>query len=100
MDEGDVYPVGAAAGVLPYQLVELQVVLDPIEPFLAPLQVATDTEVSRLAFRVLRVIHTSYGSVQLFAAESAGYGYRLIHCLAERLEHITGQIHQCDDLLR
>ena len=100
MDEGDVYPVGAAAGVFPDELVELQVVLDPIEPLLATLQVATDAEVCRLAFRVLRVIHTSYGSVQLFAAESAGYGYRLIHRFAQRFEHITGEIDQCDDLLR
>ena len=53
MDEGDVYPVGAAAGVFPYQLVELQAVLDIIEPLLAPLQVSTDAEICGLALHML-----------------------------------------------
>ena len=99
MHEGDVYPVRAVAGVLPDELIKVQVGLDVIEPPLALLHVATDAEVCRLPSHVLRVRDTTDGTVELFAAEAAGYGYRFVHRLAERFEHITGQIDQRDDLL-
>ena len=100
MYEGDVYPIGAIAGMLPDELVVFQVSLDVVEPTLALLNVATDAEVCRLPSHVLRVRHTTDGTVELFATKSAGYGYRFIHCLAERFEDVARQIDQCDDLLR
>ena len=93
------YPIRAVSGVLPYQLIERQVCLDVVEPPLALLQVATDAEVCGLPSHVLRVRHTADGTVELFTAEAAGDGYRLIHCLAERFKDVTGQIDQRDDLL-
>ena len=99
MHEGDVYPVGAVLTMFPDELIERQVGLDVVEPPLALLHVATDAEVCGLPSHVLRVRHTADGTVELFAAEAAGYGYLLIHCLAERFEDVTGQIDQRDDLL-
>ena len=86
--------------MLPYQLVKWQVGLDVVEPLAALLHISTDAEVCGLPSHVLRVRHTADGTVQPFAAEAAGYGYRLIHCLAERFKDVARQIYQCDDLLR
>ena len=86
--------------MLPDELVVFQMGLDIVEPPLALLQVATDAEVCRLPSHVLRVADTSDGTVELFTTETAGYGYRFVHCLAERFEDVARQIDQCDDLLR
>ena len=94
MHKRDVYPIGTVAGVLPDELVEIQVGLDVVEPLAAFLQVATDAEVCRLALHVLRIRDSADGTVELFAAESAGYGYRLVHRLTERFEHVGSEIHQ------
>ena len=99
MHEGDVYPVGAVLTMFPDELVKVQMRLDVVEPPLALLHVATDAEVCGLPSHVLRVRHTADGTVELFTAEAAGYGYRLIHCLAERFKDVTGQIDQRNDLL-
>ena len=61
---GDVYPIVAFRIVLPNQLVELAMRLDPLEPPFAFLHVAVDAEVCRLAILVLRVAHTTDGIVQ------------------------------------
>ena len=94
MHKGDVYPVGAALAVLPYQLVKWQVGLDVVEPLAAFLHVATDAEVCRLPSHVLRVRDAADGTVQLLTSGSAGYGYRLVHRLAQRFEHVGSEIHQ------
>ena len=92
--EGDVYPICTVAGVLPDELVEIQMSLDEIKPLAAFLHVATDAEVCRLSSRVLRVRDTTNGTVELFTAEAARYGYRLVHRLSERFEHVGSEIHQ------
>ena len=61
---GDVYPVVALRIMLPDELVEVTMRLDPLEPPLAFLHVAVDAEVCRLAILVLRVAHTTDGIVQ------------------------------------
>ncbi len=61
---GDVYPVVALRIVLPDELVEVTMRLDPLEPPLAFLHVSVDAEVCRLAILVLRIAHTTDGIVQ------------------------------------
>lgn len=60
----DMHPVGALRVMLPNQLVEVAMALNPLEPPLTFLHVAVDAEVCRLALHVLRVAHTSHGIVQ------------------------------------
>ena len=79
-DEADVHPVCAFRIVFPYQLIKRQMVLDIIEPPLALLQIAVDTKVSRLAFQVLAVIHTTNGFIELLTAEATAYLDRFVHC--------------------
>ena len=50
--------------MLPNELVELAMRLNPIKPLLAFLYVTIDAEVSRLALHVLGVVDTSNGPVQ------------------------------------
>jgi hypothetical protein len=57
------HPVGAFRIMLPYQLVEVAMRLDPLEPPLTFLHVTVDAEVYRLAAHVLAVAHTSHGIV-------------------------------------
>lgn len=79
-DERDMYPVRAGLWILlPYQLVERQVVLDVIEPLAAFLNVAVDAEVYGLPFQVLRIAHSAYGLVQSLTAEAATYLDGLVH---------------------
>ena len=99
MHEGNVYPVGAAAGMLPNELVKVQMGFDIVEPPLAILHVAVYAEVCRLSLHVLGICDATDGTVQLFTAEAAGDGDRFVHRLAERFEDVTGQIDQRDDLL-
>ena len=60
----DMYPIVALAVMLPDQLVEVAMALDPLEPPFAFLHVAVDAEVCRLAILVLRVSNTADGIVQ------------------------------------
>ena len=54
MHVADVYPVVAGLGVLlPYQLVEVAMLADVVEPPAAFLHVAVNAEVCRLALRML-----------------------------------------------
>ena len=59
----DMHPIRAFRIVLPDELVELTMRLDPCEPLLALLNVTTDAEVCRLALQVLRVANTANGIV-------------------------------------
>ena len=61
---GDVYPIVSFRIVLPDELVEVAMRLDPLEPPFAFLHVAVDAEVCRLAILVLRVAHATDGIVQ------------------------------------
>ena len=98
-DERDMHPVGALVIMLPYQLVEGQVLLDVVEPPLPLLNVTVDAEVGCLALHVLRVIDTAHHFVQLLTAESAAYLDGLVHRHPQRLQDVGAQIHQVDHLL-
>ena len=98
-DERDMHPVGALVVVLPYQLVEGQVLLDVVEPPLPLLNVTVYAEVGGLALHVLRVIDTAHRFVQLLTAESAAYLDGLVHRLPQRFQDVCAQIHQVDHLL-
>ena len=95
----DMDPVGAAGVVLPDELVEGQMVLDVVEPFLAFLQVPVDAEVCSLAFHVLRVVHAAHLGVEFPATEAAADLDGFVHCHAQRFEHVGRKIHQVDNLL-
>ena len=98
-DERDMHPVGALVIMLPYQLVEGQVLLDVVEPPLPLLNVTVNAQVCCLALHVLRVIDTAHHFVQLLTAESAAYLDGLVHRHPQRLQDVGAQIHQVDHLL-
>lgn len=99
IDERDVHPVGASLVMLPDELVEGKVVADIVEPPLALLQIAVDTEVSCLTFAMLRVCHTSYGCIQFATTEAAANLDRFAHRLTKRLQDVGAEIHYIDLLL-
>jgi len=88
---GNMYPVGALPVVLPDELVEVAVRLDPLEPPLALLQVAVDTEVCGLTLNVLGVADTAHGLIEARAAVAAANLDRFLHCVAKRLEYVVYQ---------
>ena len=49
----DVYPIGAFRIMLPDELIEIEVCLDPLKPPFTFLQVTVDAEVCRLSCDVL-----------------------------------------------
>ena len=62
--ERDVHPAGAGLRILlPYQLVERQIVFDIVEPTSSFIYIAVDTEVSGLSLQVLTIIYTTNGLV-------------------------------------
>ena len=97
--ERDMHPVGTLVIMLPYQLVEGQVLLDVVEPPLPLLNVTVDAEVGCLALHVLRVIDTAHHFVQLLTAESAAYLDGLVHRHPQRFQDVGTQIDQVDHLL-
>ena len=98
--ERDMHPIRSRLRVvLPDELVEWQVVLDVVEPPLALLDVATDTEVCGLPLQVLRVIHTAHGFVELLTSETAADGNRFAHRHAQGLQDVGSEIDEVDHLL-
>ena len=94
------HPAAAGLRVLfPYQLVKREILLDVFKPLAAFLYVAIDAEVCRLAFQVLRVIHTADGLVQSFAAETTANLDGFVHSHPKRLQNIRAEIDQVDHLL-
>ena len=87
----DMHPIGAFRIVLPDELIELAVALDPLKPPLALLYVAVDAEVCRLAIHVLTVSHTANGIVQGQRTIAAAYLDGIPHRLPERLQHLMHQ---------
>ena len=83
----DMHPVVALAVVLPYQLVELAMRPNPLEPPLAFLYVTVDAEVCRLTVLVLAVPHPAHGGIQSQTPVPAANLDRLSHRLAQRLQH-------------
>ena len=93
VDIADVHPPGAGLGVvLPYQLVEGQVVADIVKPLAALLQVATDAKVGGLALHVLAVVNAAHGLVERLAAESGAYRDGFAHRHAQGFQYVFGQI--------
>ena len=73
------HPVGTFCVMFPYQLVEVAIVTNPVEPPTAFLHVAINAEVSGLPFGVLTVGNASYGLVQLRTTIAAAYLDGLTH---------------------
>lgn len=94
------YPVGAVSRVLPYQLVEGQMILDVVEYLSAKRHVALDVDVCGLTLQVLGVIDSAHGLVQFLTAVAAADFDRFAHRHAERFEHIGAEINEVDHLLR
>ena len=94
------YPVGALRAVLPDELVEDDVRLDPIKPPLALYLVAVDAEVSSLAVHVLAVADTAHGCVEPRASVAATYLYLVSHRIAERLQYVMNEGAEVHHLLR
>ena len=87
----DVYPVASLRVVLPDELVERTVLLDPLKPPLAFLQVAVDAKVGRLALDVLGVMHAAHGMIEACATVAGAYLDRFLHRVAQRLEYMVNQ---------
>ena len=87
----DMHPVGAFRVMLPDQLVEIAMALDPIKPPFAFVHVAVDAEVCRLAAHVLTVAHASHGLIECQRAEAAANLDGLSHRLAEWLQHLMNE---------
>ena len=87
----DMHPVGAFRVMLPDQLVEIAMALDPIKPPFAFGHVPVDAEVCRLAAHVLTVAHASHGLIECQRAEAAANLDGLSHRLAEWLQHLMNE---------
>ena len=85
--------------MLPDELVEGQMVLDVVEDLAPEFEVSIDVDVCCLTFHVLRVIYTTDGSVQPLAPEPAADLDWSLHRHAERLKHISAEIHKIYNLL-
>lgn len=95
------HPPGAGLRVvLPYQLVEGQVIADVIKPLAAFLQVATDAKVGGLALHMLTVVNAAHGLVECLAAESGAYRDGFFHGHAQGFQYVFGQIGEINLLLR
>ena len=84
--------------MLPDELVEVAMTLDPLEPPLALLQVPVDAEVCRLTVLVLAVPHPAHGLIQSQTPVAAANLNRLSHRLAQRLQYPMHQRTQIDDI--
>ena len=92
------HPVRTFGVMLPDELVELAMSLDPLKPLAALLHIAVDAEVGCLASHVLAVAHTANGIVQGQTPIAAAYLNGMSHRLAERLEHLVSQRTEIDDV--
>lgn len=94
----DMHPIRAFAVVLPDELVEIAMRLDPFEPPLALRYVAVDTKISRLALHVLGVAHTANCIIQSQRPIAGTNLYRVPHRVAQRLQYLMHQGAQIDDV--
>ena len=98
--ERDVHPAGAGLWILlPYQLVEGQVVLDIVEPTSSFFYVAVDAEVSGLSLQVLGVIDTANNFVQCLTAKAGANLDGLVHGDPQRFQHVDTEINEVYHLL-
>ena len=94
----DMHPVGAIRIMLPDELVEVAVALDPIKPPFAFCHVAVDTEVCRLSLHVLTVTNTAHGIVKSQRTVAAAYFDGIAHRLPKRLQYVMHKGAQIDDI--
>jgi len=92
------HPICAFGVVLPDELVEVAVGLNPLEPTLAFRLVAIDAEVCCLALHVLTVADAADGSVQSRTSVAGAYLDFMPHRGAERLEYVMHQPTKVYDL--
>lgn len=96
----DMHPVRASLAVLPDELVEVAMRLNPCEPPAAFRLVAVDAKVCCLAIQVLTVRDSANGLIKARTAIAASYLHLVPHRIAERLQHMMHQCTQVRHLLR